>query len=586
MAEIRLSGIGVSEGTRIGKASRYEHSFQKQVFGDIPEDCISNEVARLMATKEKCIQEIEQLIEQAKKTIGPEKAGVIQAQKSILEDPTFCPEMEKLISKKLFSAEKAVDQIVVKVMAIFETMPNEYMRERAADVRDVGNRLLSALTGIKSTKLADIREEVILIADDLAPTDTVQLNAKYVQAFATRKGGKTSHTAIFSKTLGIPAVIGIGDGIDRIQDGEIVVIDGSEGLCIVNPDDTTLQAYSEKMTSEGKEQSALQAYAVRKAVTQDGFSIEIGANIGTVTDALYAVEQGAEGVGLLRTELIYMSEASFPDEEKQFRAYRDIVQSMGDKPVIIRTLDIGGDKELPYLKIAKEMNPFLGYRAIRLCLDQKPMFVTQLRAILRASAYGKVKVMFPMISCLEEWHAARGIVEEVKEQLRIEGNAFDVEIAVGIMVEVPSVAVLAKQFAKEVDFFSIGTNDLVQYTLAVDRMNEKIDYLYDHFHPAIICLIQTIVNAAHSEGKYVGMCGGMAGDPKAVPLLLALGLDELSMSATSIAKVKYTINQLELKQCKSLLEEVLQMNSAQAVRSKMDSFCNGLLPTIQNNDLI
>jgi len=574
MAEIKLSGIGVSEGIRIGKVIRYAHSVHNQQFNDISEADIAQEIERLAAAKEKCIQEIEQLIEQAQQTVGAEKAGVIQAQKSFLLDPTFCPEMEKLISKKLFSAEKAVDQVVKKVMSIFEKMPNEYMRERAADVKDVGTRLLAALTGVKGINLGEIREEVILIADDLAPTDTVQLNKKYIQAFVTQKGGKTSHTAIFSKTLGIPAVIGISAGLEQIQAGETVIVDGTDGICIVNPEEETIRIYLERMAKEAKDESALEAYAAQKAITKDGYQVEVGANIGTAADALYAVEQGAEGIGLLRTELVYMSEASLPDEERQFTLYRDIVQVMGNKPVIIRTLDIGGDKELSYLKIPKEMNPFLGYRAIRLCLDQKPLFVTQIRAILRASAFGKVKIMFPMISCLEEWRIAKGIVEEVKEQLRSESNFFDEEVEVGIMVEVPSVAILAKQFAKEVDFFSIGTNDLVQYTLAVDRMNEKIDYLYDHFNPAIISLLQNVVNAAHAEGKFVGMCGGMAGDPKAVPLLLALGLDEFSMSATAIRKVKHTINQLESEKCRSLLDDVLQMNTAQDIRLKLESFCS------------
>jgi len=574
MAEIRLSGIGVSEGIRIGKVVRYDHSLHNPQFGDVAAADVAKEIKRFAVAKEKCSQQIEQLIEQAQQTVGAEKANVIKAQKSFLVDPTFCPEMEKLISKRLFSAEKAVDQIVKKVVAIFENMPNEYMRERAADVRDIGNRLLAALNGVTGINLGEIREEVILIADDLAPTDTVQLNKKYVLAFATQKGGKTSHTAIFSKTLGIPAVIGIGEGIAQIQDGETIIVDGTSGICIVNPDAETIRSYSQKMVIEAKAESVLEAYASLEAVTQDGYRVEIGANIGTTTDALYARDQGAEGIGLLRTELIYMSEDSLPDEEMQFKVYRDIVQVMGDKPVIIRTLDIGGDKELSYLQIPKEMNPFLGYRAIRLCLDQKPLFVTQLRAILRSSAYGKIKVMFPMISCLEEWRVARGIVEEVKEQLRAEGSSFDEGIEVGIMVEVPSVAILAKQFAKEVDFFSIGTNDLVQYTLAVDRMNEKIDYLYDHFNPAIISLLQNIVNAAHAEGKFVGMCGGMAGDSKAVPLLLALGLDELSMSATAIRKVKYTISQIELEKCRYLLEDVLQLSTAHDIRLKMESFCS------------
>lgn len=574
MAEIKLSGIGVSEGIRIGKVLRYDHNFHNPEFNDISEDNVEEEINRLKDAKAKCIQQIDQLIAQAEQTVGVEKANVIKAQKSFLEDPSFYPEMEKLISNRLFSAEKAVEQVVKKVISIFENMPNEYMRERAADIRDIGNRMLAVLTGVNGVRLADIHEEVILIADDLAPTDTVQLNKEYIKAFVTQKGGKTSHTAIFSKTLGIPAVIGVGEKINQIYDGLTIIVDGTEGICIVNPNEETIRIYSAKMAAEIKNENALAAYASREAVTKDGHKVEIGANIGTAADALYAVEQGAEGIGLLRTELIYMSEANLPDEETQFKIYRDIVQIMKDKPVIIRTLDIGGDKELSYLKIPKEMNPFLGYRAIRLCLDQKELFVTQLRAILRASAYGEIKIMFPMVSSIEEWRSARAIVEEVKEQLKAEGISFDEEIKIGIMVEVPSVAILAQQFAKEVDFFSIGTNDLVQYTLAVDRMNEKIDYLYDHFNPAVISLIKNVVHAAHAEGKFVGMCGGMAGDPVAVPLLLALELDELSMSATAIRKVKHTISQIELQRCQNLLEEVMKLSTAQEIRLKMENFYN------------
>ena len=576
MQEIRLSGIGVSEGIRIGKVFRYDRSFRKPQFGDINESETVAEINRLAQAKEKCGRQLEALIAQAEKKVGADKANVIRAQQSFLADPSFYPEMEKLVSKKLFSAEKAVEQVVKKVTAIFENMPNEYMKERAADIKDIGSRLLDALTGADGINLADIREEVILIADDLAPSDTIQLDKQYIQAFATQRGGKTSHTAILSKTLGIPAVIGIGEGIDGICSGDTILVDGGSGLCIVNPAAETIHSYREIMRQAAEAETSLAAYASQQAVTADGYRIEIGANIGTLADARYALEQGTEGIGLLRTELIYMAETSLPDEETQFGLYRDIVRAMGDKPVIIRTLDIGGDKDLAYLKIPKEMNPFLGYRAIRLCLDQQKLFVTQLRAILRASAYGKVKIMFPMISCMEEWQAAKAIVKEVKQKLRTEGTLFDEACQVGIMVEVPSVAILAGQFAKEVDFFSIGTNDLVQYTLAVDRMNEKIDYLYDHFNPAVLQLLQTIVNAAHTEGKFVGMCGGMAGDPQAVPLLLALGLDELSMSATAIRKVKQTVSRLEVSACKNLLAEVLHLSTAKAVRSKVEEFYNNI----------
>lgn len=576
MAEIRLSGIGVSEGIRMGKAFLYANEAHSVQFHDIGGDSVEKELERFRAAKTKCIEEMDALIEQAEKSVGEEKAVVLKGQRSFLVDPAFCPQMEKLISNKLYSAEKAADQIVKQFVGIFEKMPNEYMRERAADVKDVGKRILSALTGKASIRLADIREEVILIAEDLAPSDTVQLDKKYILAFATKIGGKTSHTAIFSRSLGIPAVIGIGDPLDVVQNNDLLIFDGSEGLCIVNPEAETIKQYEKKMELERQQQESLKDYASRYAVTKDGFRVEIAANIGTTSDASFADEQGAEGVGLFRTELLYMSEGKLPDEETQFKAYKDVLETMGTRTVIIRTLDIGGDKELPYMKIPKEMNPFLGYRAIRLCLDRKELFVTQLRAILRASVFGKAKIMFPMISSLEEWRSAKNIFKEVQKQLQEEGIPFDPEIQLGMMVEVPSAAMLAEQFAKEVDFFSIGTNDLVQYTLAVDRMNEKVAYLYDHFHPAIISLIKRVVDAAHTEGKYAGMCGGMAGDPLAVPLLLALGLDELSMSATSIQKVKFTVTQCELAKCKELLNEVIKLDTVKEIRSVLERF-NGHL---------
>lgn len=572
MTEIRLAGSGVSDGIRLGKALCYTHDFQAQQFGDIEERDIPREIQRLAEAKATSIKEIEVLVAEAQLTLGAEKARIIQAQKSFLLDRAFCPEMEKLIAKKLFSAEKAAEQVVGNFITIFSAMPNEYMRERAADVRDVGHRLLTVLTGTARVKLSELRDEVILIADDLTPTDTVQLNNKIVKAFATSKGGKTSHTAIIAKTLGIPAVVGVGSMLAQIRDGQTLIIDGSAGLCIVDPEETTIRRYREKIATETAEQERLQAYGSLHAVTADGYTVNIEANIGTHADAVFAAEQGADGVGLLRTELMYMSQTSLPDEELQFAAYKDIVETIGDKPVIIRTLDIGGDKELSYLKIPQEMNPFLGYRAIRLCLDQKPLFITQLRAILRASAYGKVKIMFPMISSLEEWRSTRSIVEEVKADLRQNNIAFDENIPLGIMIEVPSAAILARQFAKEVDFFSIGTNDLVQYTLAVDRMNEKVDYLYDHFHPAVLQLLQTIVEAAHSESKPVGMCGGMAGDMTALPLLLALGLDELSMSATAISKTKFAVSKMNVVACRQLLAEVMEMSTTQEIRAKLEVF--------------
>lgn len=569
--EIRLSGIGVSEGIRIGKALLYGRQAALP-FDDIAASEIEQEVTKLTAARERCLQEVSQLYQQARQLVGDQQAGVIQAQESFLNDPGFCPEMEKLIRTKLFSAAKAADQVINRTAAIFANMPNEYMRERAADIKDIGGRLLAALAGGKATRLSELREKVVLIAEDLAPSDTLQLNKQYIQAFVTQKGGKTSHTAIFSKTIGIPAVIGVGDGIAAIADGDTVIVDGTGGFCIVQPSPATLRSYQAAISRENEENSVLQDFAGQPAVTVDGYRVEIGANIGTKADAQYALEQGAEGIGLLRTELIYMAADHWPDEEEQFAIYRDIIQAMDNKPVIIRTLDIGGDKELSYLQIPPEANPFLGYRAIRLCLDRQALFGVQLRAILRASAFGAARIMFPMISCLDEWRQARSLVAEMKDRLRAEGRAFAEDIPIGMMIEVPSAAILARQFAKEVDFFSIGTNDLVQYTLAVDRMNEKVDYLYDHFHPAIIALIEHVVQAAHAEGKFVGMCGGMAGDPKAAPLLLALGLDELSMSAAAIRKVKQAISRLELASCRKLLADVLQLSTAGEIRAAVEQY--------------
>ncbi|MFZ5755043.1 MAG: phosphoenolpyruvate--protein phosphotransferase, partial [Bacillota bacterium] len=487
-----------------------------------------------------------------------------------------CPEMEKKIQQQRYPAEKAVNEVVEQFASLFAGMNDEYLRERAADVRDVGKRLISHLQGKKGLQLADIQEEVILAAEDLAPSDTVQLNKKYVLGFVTKTGGKTSHTAILSRSLGIPAVVGLGENFDQITDGVFLIIDGGTGECIVNPHEEIIKEYKAKRKREEEALCELEQFTFKSAVTTDGFRVEIAANIGTPAEAKTALEHGAEGIGLYRTEFLFMNETQMPSEEKQFQAYKEVVSTMGGKPVIIRTLDIGGDKELPYLSLPKEMNPFLGYRAIRLSLDRKELLITQLRAILRASSYGKVKIMFPMISSLEEWRQAKAIFEEVKNQLAKEGILFDSSVEVGIMVEVPSTAILADQFAKEVDFFSIGTNDLVQYTLAVDRMNEKVGYLYDHFHPAVIRLVKQVIEASHQEGKWTGMCGGMVGDPLAAPLLIGLGLDEWSMVAGAIKKVKQIIIQSKREECEKLIEGILELGTTGEVRQRLEEFLKGL----------
>lgn len=574
MTELVIRGTGVSEGIRSGKVLLYQPLRYQNLPGRavISEEEVNHELERLQLAREKAYRELHALIERARIELGKDKAAILMAQQAFLNDPAFYPEMEKEIRQQKYTAEKAVTEVVERFAGLFEGMNDQYLRERAADVRDVGNRLVSCLQGKKGLQLAEIKQEVILVADDLAPSDTAQLNKKYILGFVTRVGGKTSHTAILSRSLGIPAIAGVGEAIEQIHDGDWLIIDGSTGACIVNPGPRLIKEYEEKRKIEEQALRQLEEFTFKPAVTTDGLRVEIAANIGTPAEAKPALEQGAEGIGLYRTEFLFMNEDQMPSEEKQFEAYKQVVATMENRPVIIRTLDIGGDKELPYLSLPKEMNPFLGYRAIRLSLDQRELMVTQLRAIMRASAHGKVKIMFPMIASLEEWRQAKAILAEVRDRLTKEGVDFDPSVEVGIMVEVPSTAILADQFAKEVDFFSIGTNDLVQYTLAVDRMNEKVGYLYDHLHPAVIHLVKKVIEASHREGKWTGMCGGMAGDPLAAPLLIGLGLDEWSMVAGSIKKVKQVISQVNHEECQKLLGEVLELSTTDDVRKRLEDF--------------
>ncbi|CAM4297649.1 phosphoenolpyruvate--protein phosphotransferase [Paenibacillus alkaliterrae] len=570
-SEKRIVGLGVSEGIRIGKAFVY-HPVKLEQIAESKAELPEHELVRLERAKSLCIEELNVLVEHAKQTLGEEKAAILKGQVSFLNDPAFYPPMQKLIQNEQWSAETAVLRTVKQVAGLFESMASEYMRERAADVRDVGSRLMTLLVGHQGARLTDINEEVILIADDLTPSDTVQLNKQYVLGFVTRIGGKTSHTAILAGSLGIAAVLGVGPAIETIQHGDELIIDGSTGECVLQADEATKCLFAERMAREQAEQESLKAYSSLSAVTKDGFSVEIAANIGTPQETAGLLDKGAEGVGLYRTEFLFMSAADMPSEDMQFQAYRGAAEAMQGRPVIIRTLDIGGDKELPYLALPEEMNPFLGYRAIRLCLDRRELFLAQLRAIIRASAYGQVKIMFPMISGMEEWRAAKALYEEARQQLIAEGVKIGESIEVGIMIEIPSAALLADRLAKEVDFFSIGTNDLVQYTVAVDRMNEKVAYLYDYFHPSVLRLIKLVIDASNKHGKWTGMCGSMAGDPLAAPLLVGLGLHEWSMSTSAIQRIKQTITGLERSSCEQLAERLLELDTPAEIRAGLTAF--------------
>ncbi len=480
-------------------------------------------------------------------------------------DPELLSQTTDKIKAESVNASYAFDEVSTMFITMFESMDNEYFRERAADIKDIKKRILAHLLGVKVNDPSTIDEQVVIIAEDLTPSDTAQLDRNFVKGFATNIGGRTSHSAIMARSLEIPAVVGTKTILEDVKDGDMIILDGLEGNVIINPSADQVSHYEEVAKAYEAQKAEWAKLKNEKTVSKDGQHVELAANIGTPNDVEGVLGNGGEAVGLYRTEFLYMGRDNFPTEEEQFEAYKAVLEAMGEKPVVVRTLDIGGDKELPYLHLPKEMNPFLGYRAVRLCLDDTDLFRTQLRALLRASAYGKLRIMFPMIATLNEFRAAKALLLEEKAKLVSEGVTVSDEIEVGMMVEIPSAAVLADQFAKEVDFFSIGTNDLIQYTMAADRMNEKVSYLYQPYNPSILRLVKMVIDAAHKEGKWTGMCGEMAGDQTAIPLLLGLGLDEFSMSATSILPARSLISKLSKAEMAELAAEALNKSTVEEV---------------------
>jgi phosphoenolpyruvate-protein phosphotransferase (PTS system enzyme I) len=558
-----IQGIAASSGIAIAKAFRLEEpdlSVEKKSIIDAEE-----EVKRFDAAVEKAKSELEIIKERAKHEMGEDKAAIFSAHLLVLSDPELLNPIKDKIRSENINAEYALKETADMFVQMFESMDNEYMKERAADIRDVTKRVLAHLLGVTISNPSMISEEVIIVAEDLTPSDTAQLNRKYVKGFTTDIGGRTSHSAIMARSMEIPAVVGTKNVMKEIENGVIVIVDGIDGQVIVNPSPEVLAKYEKKKEDFEAQKAEWAKLVNEKTVTTDGHHVELAANIGTPDDVKGVLENGGEGIGLYRTEFLYMGRDQLPTEDEQFEAYKTVLESMKGKPVVVRTLDIGGDKELPYLNLPKELNPFLGFRAIRLCLEEQDLFRTQLRALLRASVYGNLKIMFPMIATLEEFRQAKGILLEEKEKLVAEGVQVSDHIEIGMMVEIPSTAVLADQFAKEVDFFSIGTNDLIQYTMAADRMNERVSYLYQPYHPSILRLINMIIEAAHKEGKWVGMCGEMAGDPIAIPILLGLGLDEFSMSATSILPARSQLKKLSKKEAESFKETILSMSTTEEV---------------------
>src|SRR6478735_495184 len=555
-----IQGIAASSGIAIAKAFRLENPELTVEKKSVTE--VEAEVERLEAALEKSKSELEIIREHARKELGDDKAEIFEAHLLVLSDPELINPIKDKITNENVNAEHALDEVAAMFINMFESMDNEYMKERAADIRDVTKRVLAHLLGVNVSNPSLISEEVVIIAEDLTPSDTAQLNRKFVKGFTTDIGGRTSHSAIMARSMEIPAVVGTKTVMEDIQNGVLVILDGE---VIVDPSEETVKAY-EKKAAEYAEQKAEWAKLVNeKTVSADDHHVELAANIGTPEDVKGVLENGGEGVGLYRTEFLYMGREDLPTEEEQFTSYKTVLERMEGKPVVVRTLDIGGDKELPYLNLPKEMNPFLGFRAIRLCLEMQDMFRTQLRALLRASVYGNLKIMFPMIATVDEFRQAKAILLEEKAKLQQEGVQVSEDIEVGMMVEIPSSAVIADLFAKEVDFFSIGTNDLIQYTLAADRMNERVSYLYQPYNPAILRLVNMVIKAAHKEGKWVGMCGEMAGDEIAIPILLGLGLDEFSMSATSILKARSQIRQLSKADIEPHLDTILSMSSTEEV---------------------
>lgn len=552
----QLVGIAASDGIAIGKAyllTEPDLSFDKVSITN-PE----GEIKRLLDSFEKSKNEIQGIREHVAKAVGEDEAQVFDAHLMVLSDPELFDGIKNDITENMINAEAALSTVAKMYINMFESMEdNPYMQERAADIKDVTERVMGHLLGVKIPSPATINEEVVIVAKDLTPSDTAQLNRDYVKGFVTDIGGRTSHSAIMARSLEIPAVVGTKEVTQVIAEGDMVIIDGLEGDIIIRPNEEIIAVYQEKAAAFKEQQLEWAKLKDSKSLSKDGKQIEIAANIGTPKDLTGVIENGAEGIGLYRTEFLYMDSEDFPTEDEQYEAYKAVLEGVNGQAVVVRTMDIGGDKELPYLQLPEEMNPFLGYRAVRISLAETEMFRTQLRALLRASVHGKLRIMFPMIATVNEFRDAKAILDEEKAKLEAEGTEVSNEIQVGIMIEIPAAAVLAHQFAKEVDFFSIGTNDLIQYTMAADRMNERVSYLYQPYNPAILTLLKHVIDSAHAEGKWVGMCGEMAGDQTAVPLLLGLGLDEFSMSASSVLKTRSLVAKLDSKEMEKLANKAI-----------------------------
>ena len=567
-----ITGIPASPGIVFGKALVLKEEKIVLDTQKISEDQVEAEVARFYAGRDAAVEQLNSIHQRALKSLGEEKAAIFEGHLMILEDEELEEEILDYLRSNKVNASVAASKIIDQQVEMLSEIDDEYLKERAGDIRDIGNRLIKNILGMHIVDLGDITEESILVAYDLTPSETAQLNLEKVLGFITDIGGRTSHTSIMARSLELPAIVGTNDVTARVNTGDYLILDAVNNRVYVNPTQAEIDELKTLEAKLAEEKAELAKLKDLPAVTLDGHKVDVVANIGTIRDCEGAHRNGAEGVGLYRTEFLFMDRDQLPSEEEQFIAYKEVVEAMEGRLVVLRTMDIGGDKELPYLNLPKEMNPFLGWRAVRIALDRREILHAQLRAVLRASAFGKLAVMFPMIISVEEIRELKSVLETLKAELCAEGKAFDENIQVGVMVETPSAAVNAKFLAKEVDFFSIGTNDLTQYTLAVDRGNELISHLYNPMSPSVLGLIKQVIDASHAEGKWTGMCGELAGDERATLLLLGMGLDEFSMSAISVPRIKKLIRHVNYQEVKALADEALQKPTAIEIEQLIQAF--------------
>ena len=561
---MRIQGISGSRGVAVGNVYRYIQ--EEIVIPDytVADDKVEEEIGKFAAAMAATLKQLDTIRQKALDEMGPEEAAIFEAHMQIAQDPSLSDGIKSLVESSHTNVVAATAQTIETFANIFLGMEDAYMRERGADIKDIGDRLMRNMLGMNPRGLSHISGEVILVAQDLAPSDTASLDKNVVKGIVTAAGGPTSHAAIMARTLEIPAVMGVGD-IEGFVDGDKAVVLGTDGIVEMNPSDADWDEYTNQAAAFQEELKRLRESANLEATTTDGHHVELFGNIGKAKDAKNALTMGAQGIGLYRTEFLYMENDELPAEDVQFEEYKKVAQDMKGKPVIIRTMDIGGDKELKCLDLPSEMNPFLGYRAIRISLNRPDIFKVQLRALLRASAFGDIHIMYPMIASVEEVKQANAMLDECKEELTAEGKEFNKDIKVGIMIEVPAAAVISPILAKYVDFFSIGTNDLCQYTLAVDRMNEAIGSLYQPLHPGVLRLIKHVIDASHEQGKFTGMCGELAGDPVATMILLGLGLDEFSMTASSIPLIKNILRSVSKAECEEVANKALTMDTAEEI---------------------